>query len=76
MVKALDVVYKSVTAALGLATVVVGVNLTMNMYRGISWHYEQKVRNNDKPINSYGRFVEEESMSGRAIFVDSMRSCR
>ncbi|CAM6088360.1 unnamed protein product [Calypogeia fissa] len=42
MVKALDVVYKSVTAVLGLATVVVGVNLSMNIYRGISWHYEQK----------------------------------
>lgn len=42
MAKFADVVYKSVTAGLGLATLWVGGNLVFNITRGISWHYAQE----------------------------------
>ncbi|KAJ7529638.1 hypothetical protein O6H91_15G059600 [Diphasiastrum complanatum] len=51
MAKVVDIAYKSVTAALGLATIIFGANLTINIYRGISWHYAQK-EHKDPPAES------------------------
>ncbi len=39
MAKVADILYKGVTAGLGVATLWFGANLAFNITRGISWHY-------------------------------------